>query len=90
MKYRFVFPGLFFSVAALFFAVYIMGAGGHGPNPFDFVVYFMYPACLLTGLLESLVGGPGLVWFLLCILATVFQYFLIGYLVDLGIRRYRR
>lgn len=90
--YRYIFPSAFLVIAILFFAVYVLGAGGHGSNPFDFVGYLMLPACLITGLLDSLLGGLGLVWMLLCFLLCLFQYFLIGYAVDrlLARRRARR
>lgn len=89
MKYRWLLPGIFIVLVAFLFAFYIMGAGGHGPNPFDFVVYFLYPGCLLTGSLESVVGGPRLLWMLLCVLIATMQYFLLGYLIDLWVGRFR-
>ena len=89
MKFRFLLPGMFFLLTVLFLVVYILGAGGHGPNPFDIIGYFLFPACLITGLLSTL-GGPDLLWFLLCIVGATLQYFLIGYVIDLWIRRRRR
>lgn len=82
MKYRFIVPGIFLLLVILFSAVYIAGTGGHGPNPFDFVGYLLFPACLLTGFLDSILGGPGLLWLVLCALASLLQYFLIGYAID--------
>jgi hypothetical protein len=92
LKYRLILPIAFLVIAILFFAVYVLGAGGHGTNPFDFVGYLLFPACLITGFLDSLIGGPGLLWMLLCFLLCLFQYFLIGYAIGrlLARRRARR
>jgi hypothetical protein len=87
--FRFLLPGLFLLVAILFLAVYVLGAGGHGPNPFDFVINFLFPACLLVELLGAL-GGPELLWMLLCFVAATLQYFLLGYAIDWLIRRRRK
>ena len=90
--YRYICPAAFLVIAILFFAVYVLGAGGHGNNPFDFIGYFLFPACLVTSFLDSLIGGPGLLWMLLCVLLCLFQYFLIGCAIDRFIakRRLRR
>jgi hypothetical protein len=85
--YRYIFPSVFLVIAVLFFAVYVMGAGGHGPNPFDFIGYLLFPACLITGFLDSRLGGLGLLWMLLCFLICLLQYFLIGYAIDRVIAR---
>jgi hypothetical protein len=81
MMYRFILPAVFIILAILFVTVNVMGVG-HGPNTFDFVLYCAYPTCLVTGLLEPFLGGPDLIWFLLCMVAGSFQYFLIGYFID--------
>lgn len=57
MKYRLVVPLIFLLLMLFFFAFFIKGAGGHGANPFEFVGYLLFPACLLTGPLQML-GGP--------------------------------
>lgn len=89
MKVRLILPGIFLLFGALFLAVNMMAAG-HGPSTFDFVLYLSFPACFLTGLLDSLLGGPALLWFLLCMLAGSVQYYLIGYLIDKLWQRRRR
>jgi hypothetical protein len=45
-------------------------------------------AVLLEGL-ESFLGGPGLLWFLLFVVAGSVQYFFIGYLIDKLLQRRR-
>jgi hypothetical protein len=90
MKYRYIAPAAFLVVAILFFAVYVVGAGGHGSNPFDFIGYLLFPACLITGFLDSFLGGPGLLWMLLCFLLCLVQYFLIGYVIDILLSKRRR
>ncbi|HUS11728.1 MAG TPA: hypothetical protein VMZ30_14775 [Pyrinomonadaceae bacterium] len=82
MKFRLILPIVFLIVLVLFVGVAMMGAGGHGPNPFDFILYFAYPICFLTSMLESTLGGPDLLWLSLCLVLAVTQYFLIGYFVD--------
>ena len=89
MKVRFILPGIFLLFGVLFLVVNMMGAG-HGPSTFDFILYFSFPACLLTGLLDSFLGGPGLLWFLLCMVAGSVQYFFIGYFIDKLLQRRRR
>lgn len=89
MMYRFILPAIFMLIAILFVAVNVMGAG-HGSSTFDFVLYCAYPACLVTGLLESFLGEPDFIWFLLCIVAGSVQYFLIGYFIDKLLQRRRR
>jgi hypothetical protein len=89
MKYRFIVPAVFLVLVVLFFAFVIAGVG-HGPNPFDFIVYLSFPACFLTGPLQELLG-PSLLALLPCLVATLIQYFLIGYFIDrLLARRLRK
>jgi hypothetical protein len=92
VKYRYILPAAFIVIAILFFAVYVAGAGGHGSNPFDFIAYLLFPACIITGFLDSWLGGAGLLWMLLCCFLSLLQYFLIGYVIDilLAKRRVRR
>ncbi len=91
MKYRFILPGLYALLLLLAISFFIKGAGGHGPNPFNFVVYLMMPLCLLLNLLPaSLAPKSGLFSFLLCALMGVVQWALIGYVIDkLLARRHR-
>jgi phosphotransferase system glucose/maltose/N-acetylglucosamine-specific IIC component len=89
MMYRFILPSIFILFALLFVAVNVMGVG-HGPSTFDFVLYFAYPACLATSLLEPYLGDVGLIWFLLCVVAASIQYFVLGYLIDKLLQRRRR
>lgn len=76
-------------MAALFVGVALLGAGGHRSNPFSFVLYLTYPICFLTELLKSLAGGPDLLWLLLCFLASLLQYFLIGLFIDRRLQQHR-
>ena len=87
MKFRIILPVVFLIVVVLFVGVAMMGAGGHGPNPFDFILYLAYPVCLVTSMLESVLGGPELLWLLLCLVLALAQYFFIGYFVDKLLQR---
>jgi hypothetical protein len=80
---------IYLLIAMLFLVVNMIGVG-HGANTFDFVLYLSFPACLLTGLLESLLGGPALLWFSLCMIFASAQYFFIGYFFDRFFQRRRR
>ena len=83
MKFRFILPGLYLLVLLLFGVFFLKGAGGHGWNPFDFFVYITMPACLLLDLLPRAWGPQtGFLSFLLCALAGLVQWVIIGYLVD--------
>jgi hypothetical protein len=89
MIYRLILPGIFILLATLLVGVNVVGVG-HGPSTFDFVLYCAYPTCLVTGMLEPFLGGPDLLWFLICIVAGAVQYFLIGYLIDKWLKRNRK
>lgn len=90
MKYRFLIPALFVVLAVFFFAFFAEGAGGHGDNPFDFVAFLLFPACVVTALLDSWLGGPALLWMILCFLLCLFQYFMLGHAIDRVAARRRR
>jgi len=91
MKYRLLIPGLFLLLAAFFLAFFVQGAGGHSDNPFDFFAVLLFPACIIPGLLDSWLGGPALLWMSFCFFLSLFQYFMLGYVIDrLMARRARR
>jgi hypothetical protein len=83
MKYIFIVPGaylLLFILAGVFF---LRGAGGHGSNPFDFVIYLDLPACYLLNIFPAPHGPEaGLVAALVCGFAGLVQWTLIGLLCD--------
>lgn len=90
MKYRFILPAIYMFLLLVFFIVFVMGAGGHGANPFDLVVYAMMPSCLLLDLLPASWGPKsGLMSFALCASAGLLQWALIGNLMDRLIARRR-
>lgn len=91
MKFRFLLPGVYILLVLLFFVFFLKGAGGHGWNPFEFVVYLAFPAGLLLDLLPpSRLPLDDLLSPLLFILAGLIQWALIGYLIDRVVARLRR
>ena len=89
MKYRIIVPAVFLLLMFFFFVFFVGGAGGHGSNPFDFVIYLLFPICFLTGPLLKL-GGPPIISFAVCILASGVQYFIIGFGIDKLLARRQR
>jgi hypothetical protein len=89
VKFRFIVPAIFVVLAGGLFFFFALGAGGHGDNPFGFVLYLMFPVCFLVGLVTYL-GVPELLTLLLCVLGSVLQYFFIGYLIDIAVRKHRQ
>src|SRR5687768_13367822 len=77
MKYCLLLSLVYLLLLFLWLVAFVIGAG-HGSNPFQFVLYLMYPARLLLGLL------PDSSWPLLLEfgLAGLIQWALIGYLID--------
>ena len=91
MKFRFVFPAIYIFLLLMFLVVFLMGAGGHGSNPFDLIVYAMMPLCLLLDLLPaSWEPKSELLSFARCALAGLLQWTFIGYLADRLIARRRK
>ncbi|SRR5258708_4896166 len=83
MKYRFLLPGIYLLLVLLFFVFFLKGAGGHGWNPFEFVVYLALPTGFLLDLLPpSWLPQDGLRAYLLFMLAGLTPWVLIGYLID--------
>jgi|SRR5215471_15730341 len=83
MRFRLILPGLYVLLLLMFGIFFVKGAGGHGGNPFDFVVYITMPSCLLLDLLPRAWGPQtGLFSFLLCALVGLMQWVIIGYLID--------
>src|SRR5688500_1893752 len=52
MKYCLLLSGGYMLLMFLWLVAFVLGAG-HGSNPFQFVLYVMYPARLLLGLLPD-------------------------------------
>ncbi|HYW70371.1 MAG TPA: hypothetical protein VE961_05020 [Pyrinomonadaceae bacterium] len=76
-------PVLYLVLLLLYGVLFVMGAGGHGKNPFDFVVYVAMPTCLLLDLLPPSWGPQsGALSFLLCAALGLIQWVIIGYVVD--------
>lgn len=90
--FRFILPSVYLVLVLLMTAVFISGAGGHGRNVFSFALYLMFPACLLVSLLPALPQDSGLVSALLCGLAGLLQWALVGYVIDkvIALRRRRK
>jgi hypothetical protein len=90
MKLSLSSPGLYVILLLLFGIFFVMGASGHGWNPFDVVAYVMMPSCLLLDLLpHPWAPQTGLFSFLLCSLAGLIQWVLIGYLIDKLLSKWR-
>ena len=81
MKYWLILPGAYSLLMLLFFVVLLLGAG-HGPNPFEFVLYLIYPARFLLELIPSSRSPNLFPLFLLFVLAGLIQWALVGYLID--------
>ena len=92
MKYWLILPAMYAFLLLLFLIFFLISAGGHGLNPFSFVIDLMTPLCFLLNMLPASWGPQsGLLSFLLCALAGLVQWALIGYLIDkLRIRRRRK
>lgn len=91
MKYRLLLPATYALLESLFFVVFLKGLGGHGPNPFGFVVYLIYPACFLLDMFPASWGPKDdLVLILLCVITGLVQYALMGYVIDRFLTRRRR
>jgi peptidoglycan/LPS O-acetylase OafA/YrhL len=91
MKFRFIFPAIYTFLLLMFLIVFLIGAGGHGSNPFDLIIYVMMPLCLLLDLLPASWGPKSeLLSFALCAFAGLLQWGLIGYVMDRLIARRRK
>jgi len=70
MKFRFLIPAIYILLVLLFFLFFLKGAGGHGRNPFEFVVYLALPTGFLLDLLPpSRLPRDGLPAYLVFMLA---------------------
>jgi hypothetical protein len=84
MRLVLILPALYLLLLLMFGIFFVKGAGGHGGNPFDFVVYMAMPLCLLLDLLPRAWGPQsGLASFLLCALMGLLQWIIVGYLLDI-------
>lgn len=89
MKLRYWLPGTYIVLMILLFLGHAQGAG-HGKS-LELTEYLMQPACYVLSLLLggiAPIGNP-LLAFLLCVLAGLVQYILLGYLIDIVLNRYR-
>jgi hypothetical protein len=86
-KYVYVLPGLYLMFVVLFIIWYLKGVG-HGPNPFSFVFYLNRPACLVLDLFPDLINtGTELPQVISCLLAGLIMYGILGWILDLGLKR---
>jgi len=67
---------------------FLIGAGGHGWNPFQFVYYLAFPFAFVLDLLPIDARSHN-IWLLsgLFLLAGLIQWTIIGYLGDILIRK---
>jgi hypothetical protein len=67
----------------VFLGFFVLGAGGHGWNPFAFVYYLAYPTAFVLDLIPRS-WGPENIWILSFsfFLAGLIQWAFIGYLFD--------
>src|SRR5207244_13647481 len=81
MKFRYLFPVLY--IIASMFALIVLGGAGHGHGP-EIFYYLSLPACLVVN-----VSDTGIAW-IFCVLVSIMQYALFGYLLDRLLRWTRR
>ena len=90
LKYFYILTGSYLLLAILYVLV-LFAQIGHGSNPFDFVFYLNRPACYVLDLFPDLIRTKSaLPQILSCLLAGVFQFALMGYLMDWAISLYRK
>ena len=90
LKYSYIFGGSYLLLAVLYVLV-LFAQIGHGSNPFDFVFYLNRPACYVLDLFPDLTRTrTALPQILSCLLAGLFQFALIGYLMDRVMSFYRK
>jgi hypothetical protein len=84
-------PGIYLLLVLLFFAVFFEVADRHGWNPFEFVLYLVFPTGFLLELLPPSWGPQDdLSLDLLFMLAGLIQWIFIGYLIDKLLARHRK
>ena len=87
MKYVYVLAGAY-SIAALLYILMLFVETGHEANPCDFIFYLSTPACRFLDLFPDLIRTKSaLPQILSCLLAGLFQFALIGCIVDLIVSR---
>ena len=89
LKYCYFLAGGYLLLAILYVLMLFVQTG-HESNPFDFVFYLNKPACYILDLFPDLIRTKSaLPQILTCLLAGVFQYALVGLLIDVVLSRYR-
>ena len=85
MRFRILLPVVYTIVVLVLFLGHAQGAG-HGRS-LEAIPYISFPAFYL---LELIVGMESMSELLLGMLAGFAQYLILGYLIDIAIKRYRR
>lgn len=80
-----------YSLVAIPYTVLLFSQTGHESNPFDFVFYLNAPACRLLDVFPDLIRtGTALPQILSCLVAGLFQWTLMGLVIDVLLGRLRR
>lgn len=90
IRFSWVLPAIYVFMVTLVALGLIKGAG-HGPNPFDFLVYGILAPCHLLDFLLPRGGRYTglLVPLVLCFVTGLATYFVLGLLIDFGLSKYR-
>jgi hypothetical protein len=90
LKYVYILAGAY-SIVALLYILLLFVETGHEANPFDFIFYLSTPACRLLDLFPDLIRTKSaLPQILSCLVAGLFQFALIGCVVDVIMRVVKR
>ncbi len=89
MKFRYILPTAYVVALIAIFAGSMRG-GGHGPNPFDLLVRpVSFPCELVAFVFPPSSGSSGLVQLVVCLLVGILTYGLLGFLIDVAIKKWR-
>ena len=89
MGFRVILPGIYILLVILLGIGMVSGAG-HTPKSLDFLFYALIPPCYVLDLFVPRLQIPALLNALLCLIAGLAMYTLLGVLIDRGLARYRQ
>lgn len=90
LRFRWILPGLYVTLVAVYLLA-LVGGAGHIPHGFDAVFYCIAWPCFLLDMIlpKGTVRNP-LLSLMICFLVGLTTYFIVGYLVDLALKKFRR
>ena len=81
VKFWLLLPAVYLFLIFLWFVAFVLSMA-HGTNPFEFVLYLMYPARFLIEWIPASPRQNFFLLFLLFALVGLIQWVSIGYLID--------